>query len=116
MSQLSGGNQQKVLLGRWLEGKSDALVLESPTVGVDVVASDEIHHHIRRLAGQGKAVLVSTDDLEELERIADRILVMVRGRIVAEFPPTVAKDHLIATLGGSAPSSPSQKEHAWPPS
>ncbi|XNL73858.1 sugar ABC transporter ATP-binding protein [Actinomadura madurae] len=116
VSQLSGGNQQKVLLGRWLEGKSDALVLESPTVGVDVVASDEIHHHIRRLAGQGKAVLVSTDDLEELERIADRILVMVRGRIVAEFPPTVAKDHLIATLGGSDPSSPSQKEHAWPPS
>jgi ribose transport system ATP-binding protein len=85
LATLSGGNQQKVLLGRWLERRSHALVLIEPTRGVDVGARQEIYRSIRELAGGGVGVLVATSDYEEVVQVADRAAVMVRGRIVAEL-------------------------------
>jgi ribose transport system ATP-binding protein len=82
---LSGGNQQKVLLGRWLERRSQVLVLVEPTRGVDVGARQEIYRSIRALAGQGVGVLVSTSDYEEVVQVSDRAAVMARGRIVARL-------------------------------
>jgi ABC-type sugar transport system ATPase subunit len=79
---LSGGNQQKVLLGRWLAMKPRVLILDEPTVGVDVAAKAEIYATLRAERDQGMAVLVVSSDLEEVMAIADRIAVMADGRIV----------------------------------
>lgn len=101
ISTLSGGNQQKVLLGRWLERGSNPLVLVEPTRGVDVGARQEIYASIRRLAGEGKAVLVVTSDYEEVVQLADRALVMARGELVAEFRgANVTTQALIEASGG----------------
>ncbi len=82
---LSGGNQQKVLLGRWLESGSRVLVLVEPTRGVDVGARAEIYRLIRSLAADGVGVLVVTSDHEEVVQVADRALVMSRGAVSARL-------------------------------
>jgi len=82
---LSGGNQQKALLARWLERGPTVIVLDEPTRGVDVAAKAEIHALIDRLAGQGKAVLLISSDLPEVLGMSDRVLVMHRGEIAAEL-------------------------------
>jgi ribose transport system ATP-binding protein len=82
---LSGGNQQKVLLGRWLESGSRVLVLVEPTRGVDVGARAEIYKLIRSLAADGVGVLVVTSDHEEVVQVADRALVMSRGAVSAQL-------------------------------
>jgi ribose transport system ATP-binding protein len=79
---LSGGNQQKVLLGRWLEAGAKILVLAEPTRGVDVGARQEIYQAVRRLADDGAAVVVATSDYEDIVAVADRVHVMVRGTVV----------------------------------
>lgn len=85
IAQLSGGNQQKVMLARWLERTSNPLVLVEPTRGVDVGARQEIYAAIRALAAEGQAVLVVTSDYEEAVQVSDRVVVMQRGKQVAEF-------------------------------
>ncbi|GAC1525892.1 MAG: sugar ABC transporter ATP-binding protein [Chloroflexota bacterium] len=85
LATLSGGNQQKVLLGRWLERNSKILVLIEPTRGVDVGARQEIYKLLRSLAADGVAIVVSSSDYEEVVQIADRALVMARGAIVAHL-------------------------------
>ena len=85
ISTLSGGNQQKVLLGRWLERRCDLLVLLEPTRGVDVGARQELYRLLRDLACAGTAVIVSTSDPEEVVFLADRAFVIARGTLVAEF-------------------------------
>ena len=80
---LSGGNQQKALLARWLERRPTVIILDEPTRGVDVGAKVEIHSLIDRLAGQGNAVLMISSDLPEALGMSDRILVMHRGAIAA---------------------------------
>jgi ribose transport system ATP-binding protein len=98
---LSGGNQQKVILGRWLERSSNPLVLVEPTRGVDVGARQEIYASIRTLAREGKAILVVTSDYEEAVQLADRALVMSRGRLVAELSgDDVTTQALIDASGG----------------
>jgi ribose transport system ATP-binding protein len=82
---LSGGNQQKVLLGRWFETRSRVLVLIEPTRGVDVGARAEIYNSIRRLAAEGVGVLVVTSDYEEVVQVADRAVVMARGAVSAHL-------------------------------
>lgn len=84
MRTLSGGNQQKVAIAKWLSRDSDLYILDEPTVGVDVAAKAEIYRLIGRLAERGAAILVVSADLDELLGIADRILVMYRGTIVSE--------------------------------
>jgi D-xylose transport system ATP-binding protein len=83
---LSGGNQQKVLIGRWLSAESKVLLLDDPTRGVDVGAKVEIFHLLNRLAGQSAAILFVSSELPEVLGIADRVLVMHEGRLVADLP------------------------------
>ena len=85
IASLSGGNQQKVLLARWLERGSDLLVLVEPTRGVDVGARADIYRSLRELASRGTAVLVATSDYEEVVQLADRAVVMVRGRVTRQL-------------------------------
>ena len=82
---LSGGNQQKVVLAKWLSTNATIFLFDEPTQGVDVGAKDEIYRLIDQLAAQGRTVLVVSSDLEEVLAIGDRVLAMHVGRIVAEF-------------------------------
>lgn len=82
---LSGGNQQKTLLARWLERDPDILILDEPTRGVDVGAKVEIHRIMDELAGQGRAILLISSDLPEILGMSDRLYVMHAGRITAEL-------------------------------
>jgi ribose transport system ATP-binding protein len=82
VSQLSGGNQQKVVVSKWLVRESRLLVLDEPTRGVDVSARAGIYQIIRRLAREGKAVIVISSDFDEFQLCCDRVLVMAEGRIV----------------------------------
>ena len=99
---LSGGNQQKVVLGRWLVGESSIFILDSPTSGVDIGSRSEIYSIINVLAAAGAAVLVITQDLPELMGLSDRILVMYRGSIAQEFTRAEAtSDAILAASTGS---------------
>jgi len=85
VGQLSGGNAQRVVIGRWLLTDAKVLVLNGPTVGVDVGSKAEIHRKLRELAQtRGLAVLMISDDLPELAQNCNRILLMHRGRLVGE--------------------------------
>lgn len=85
VANLSGGNQQKVALARWIIGQSRILILDEPTRGIDVGAKAEVYALINQLAGRGVGVLVMSSELPEVLGVTDRILVMRRGRIVTEF-------------------------------
>jgi ribose transport system ATP-binding protein len=85
VAELSGGNQQKVVLARWLMRDCQILMFDEPTRGIDVGARFEIYQWLQQLASQGKALLVVSSDLRELMMLADRILVMSAGRIAGEF-------------------------------
>jgi ABC-type sugar transport system ATPase subunit len=83
---LSGGNQQKCVLGRWVGPDARVLLLDEPTRGVDVGAKAEIHRHLRDLARRGLAILIASSELPELLALCDRIAVMREGRVVSELP------------------------------
>ena len=85
VERLSGGNQQKVVIGRWLLRAPGVLILDEPTRGVDVGARAEIHRLIRALAADGTAVIAISSEPDELPDLADRVLVMSEGRVVAEL-------------------------------
>jgi ABC-type sugar transport system ATPase subunit len=85
VSDLSGGNQQKVMLGRWLATNPEILIFDEPTKGVDIGAKFDIHEKIAALAATGKAIIIVSSDLPELLHITHRMLVMRKGRIVGEF-------------------------------
>ena len=87
VSTLSGGNQQRVVLAKWLATEPKVLILDSPTVGVDVGARAGIYKIVRQLAVQGLAILLISDEVSEVHFNADRILHMADGRIVAEYDP-----------------------------
>jgi methyl-galactoside transport system ATP-binding protein len=78
---LSGGNQQKVIIGRWLANAPDVLILDEPTRGIDVGAKYEIYTIIAELAQQGKAVVMISSEMPELIGMSDRIMVMCEGRV-----------------------------------
>ncbi len=84
-SSLSGGNQQRVVLAKWLASDPRILIMNGPTVGIDVASKIEIHEIIRDLAGGGMGMLVISDDIPELMQVCHRILLMRKGRIAEEF-------------------------------
>ena len=101
---LSGGNQQKVVLAKWLHTKPEVIIMDEPTRGVDVGAKFEIYQLMRRLAEEGIAILMISSELPEILGLSDRILVMSEGRIVAELDHTEANEEKIidyATMGKS---------------
>jgi rhamnose transport system ATP-binding protein len=85
VGRLSGGNQQKIVLGKWLANQPKLLILDEPTRGIDVGAKAEIHRLMSELAGQGLAILMISSELPEVLGMSDRVLVMREGRLVAEF-------------------------------
>lgn len=95
---LSGGNQQKLMLSKWLASDPVIVVTDEPTKGVDVEAKGEIHKEIRRLAVAGKAILVISSDLPELFAICDRIVVMREGQIVGDLPTPSATEEIVMAL------------------
>jgi ABC-type sugar transport system ATPase subunit len=99
---LSGGNQQKVALGKWLVNDPRLLLLEEPTRGVDVRAKAEIHSLLKELADQGMGLLVSSSENEELLGLCDRILVMYRGEIVAAIAAAGTTEIELARLSGGS--------------
>jgi ABC-type sugar transport system ATPase subunit len=100
---LSGGNQQKIVLARWLAARSKVLILDEPTRGVDVGAKAEIHALIGELAEQGAAILLISSELPELLNLSDRILVLRGGRLVGELPRADAnQERLLRLMAGLA--------------
>jgi ABC-type sugar transport system ATPase subunit len=100
VSTLSGGNQQKVVLGKWLITKPKILMLDEPTRGVDVGAKAEIYRLLRDAADSGIAILVSSSENPELLTLCDRIVVMFRGRVAATLTRDVATEAMIAHFAG----------------
>ncbi|WP_222871351.1 sugar ABC transporter ATP-binding protein [Nonomuraea sp. PA05] len=103
VSELSGGNQQKVLLARWLAVRPKVLLLDEPTRGIDVGAKAEVQALIDELAGEGLGVLLISSDLEELVEGADRILVLREGAVVGELSgDEVTEERIMATIAEQA--------------
>ena len=102
VGKLSGGNQQKVLIGKWLHQRPEILILDEPTVGVDVHAKSEIYAVLRGLKAEGTALLVVSSDLEEVIAIADRILVMCSGKVQGIYDAASVTRHEIITHVGGA--------------
>lgn len=100
---LSGGNQQKVVLARWLSANRRLLLLEDPTVGVDVGARAEIYRLVSQMVQAGAAVMLVSSDFEEVETIATRALVFNRGRIVSEFSGDDIRQDAIMHAAAGAP-------------
>ena len=99
---LSGGNQQKIVIGKWLGTHPRILILDEPTRGIDVGSKAEIHNLIRNLADQGYAILVISSEMPEVMGVSNRILAMYEGRITAEFDAaeTVTEDELVQAITG----------------
>jgi ABC-type sugar transport system ATPase subunit len=95
VGRLSGGNQQKVVIGRWLARAPRILILDEPTRGVDIGARAEIHRLIRTLASGGVSVIVISSEAEELPELCDRVVVIAEGRIVRELSGTAMTRHAI---------------------
>jgi ribose transport system ATP-binding protein len=95
ITSLSGGNQQKCILARWLLTNPTILLLDEPTRGIDVGAKAEIYALMRRLAAQGMAIVMTSSELPELLTVCDRILVLCEGRLTAEFPRAQATEEAI---------------------
>lgn len=95
---LSGGNQQKIVIGKWLLADAQVLILDEPTRGIDVGAKVEIYQLINSLTASGHAVLMISSDLPEILGMSDRILVMARGRLVGELPGGAATQDSVMAL------------------
>ncbi len=97
---LSGGNQQKAVLARCLATKPKLLILDEPTLGLDVGARFEVFELVRRLAHDGCAILLVSSDIEEVIAEADRIIVMYKGRVTAEFDAGASRTSLLSAATG----------------
>jgi len=93
---LSGGNQQRVVLAKWLATQPKVLILNGPTVGVDIGSKNDIHNILRRLADEGMAIVIISDDIPEVLYNCNRILIMRKGRIVGEFGGKSLTEELLA--------------------
>ena len=102
---LSGGNQQKVVIAKWLMSEPSIFIMDEPTRGIDVGAKYEIYSIIDRLAADGGGVLFISSELEELLAMCDRILVMSRGEIVGELPPRATSTRSASSAPPSARSA-----------
>jgi len=98
---LSGGNQQKIVIGKWLSMHPNVLIVDEPTRGIDVGSKSEIHKLIRDLASQGYAVIVISSEMPEVLRVSDRVIAMFQGRIMRTFTAEeVTEDNLVHAISG----------------
>ena len=111
---LSGGNQQKLTIGRWLTSGFDTLLLFDPTRGIDIGTKHQIYDLVREIAEGGAAVLMYTSELREIGLVADRVVVIYRGTVVAELPADAGEEALLSAahgiVSGAEPAFPEQKE------
>jgi ribose transport system ATP-binding protein len=98
VSELSGGNAQKVLLSKWMDDAVKVLLLDEPTVGIDIGAKREVQAYIRRQASAGLGVVVVDSEFDELVAVCDRILIVRRGRVVAERLAARTSEHDLMSL------------------
>jgi ribose transport system ATP-binding protein len=96
--ELSGGNQQKIIMARWLQTRPKLLVLDEPTRGIDVQTKMQIYELLRKLSARGMAVLIVTSDMLELIGLSDRIMIVYEGRIAGELPAAQADEEKIMSL------------------
>ena len=92
---LSGGNQQKVVIAKWLVRDCDILIFDEPTRGIDVGAKSEIYHLMNQLVEQGKSIIMISSEMSEILRMSDRIIVMCEGRITGDIPIEEANQECI---------------------
>ena len=102
---LSGGNQQKIVIGKWLAMRPRVLIVDEPTRGIDVGSKSEIHNLVRELARSGYAVIVISSEMPEVLHVSDRIVAMYHGRVMREFTSEeVTEDSLVQAISGITPS------------
>ncbi|WP_237565579.1 sugar ABC transporter ATP-binding protein [Ornithinimicrobium cavernae] len=111
---LSGGNQQKVVLARWLSTNPRVMLMDEPTRGIDVGAKHAIYELMRQLAADGVAVLMVSSELPEVIGMSDRILVMHEGRLAGELPAGSSEEEILHLATGAAPARPEQPERDDP--
>ena len=97
LKNLSGGNQQKVIIARWLMKDCDIFIFDEPTRGIDVGAKSEMYTLMEDLASQGKSVIMISSELAEIQRLSDRVIVMCEGRITGELDIKDATQESIMT-------------------
>ena len=95
---LSGGNQQKVVIAKWLMRDCDILIFDEPTKGIDVGAKSEIYKLMNQLAAQGKSIIMISSEMPELLRMSDRVVVMCEGRVTGELDISEATQEKIMTF------------------
>lgn len=111
--ELSGGNQQKVVLSKWLMTEPQVLILDEPTRGIDVGAKAEVHHVVGEMARQGKAILMISSDLPEVLAVSDRIVVMKEGRVTARLNRADATQQRVMTAATRGDNSANhEQQHA----
>ena len=106
VSTLSGGNQQKVVLAKWLSTEPTVLIVDEPTRGIDVGTKSEVHRLLSELAAEGLAVVMVSSELPEVLGMADRVLVMHEGRLVDDIPRARADEDsvMLAATGQARPA------------
>ena len=93
---LSGGNQQKVVIAKWLTRDSEILIFDEPTRGIDVGAKNEIYKLMNRLAAEGKSIIMISSEMTEVLRMSDRIIVMCEGRVTGDIDISEAtQEHIM---------------------
>ncbi|MBA7609644.1 Ribose import ATP-binding protein RbsA [subsurface metagenome] len=98
---LSGGNQQKLIIAKWLLGNPRVIIFDEPTIGIDVGTKIEIYHRLRELAREGTGILIVSSDMIEIIGMSDRVLVMFEGEIVAEIPAEkISEEKIMAAAAG----------------
>ena len=95
---LSGGNQQKVVVGKWLLSQPRVLIMDEPTRGIDVGSKAEIHRIMRELADQGACILFISSEVLEIIKVCDRILVMHSGKITAEYGRGASQEEVLHSI------------------
>jgi len=103
---LSGGNQQKVILGKWLARNADIIIFDEPTRGIDVGAKQEIYLLMNQLVQQGKSIILVSSELPEIIGMSDRVLVMYNGKITAELDKRELSQELILSKASSEGDTP----------
>ena len=99
---LSGGNQQKVIISRWLSANCDILIYDEPTRGIDIGAKDEIYKIMNELVEEGKSIIMISSELEEILGLSDRIIVIRQNEIQAELPGNAnEKEVMTYAVGGN---------------
>jgi rhamnose transport system ATP-binding protein len=114
VSMLSGGNQQKVVLAKWLSRKPAVLIVDEPTRGIDIATKAEVHHLLLQLARDGVGILMISSELPEVLLVSDRVLVMREGRLAAEFARADATEERIIAAGTGQASKPGTGQASVP--